>query len=93
MIDTELNDDATFYGFTTDGKSPAVPQYYAVLCGFHDLVEHLNDLITKHPQDVNAGGYYVRPILAALVGEHFQIYSVSTAQAYISVVDMGECWG
>ena len=50
---------------------PAAPLYYAALCGFHDLVEHL---ITKHPQDVNAnGGWYMRPILAALAGEYFQM--------------------
>ena len=68
-IDTYLNKDATFYGFTIY-KSPATPLYYAALCGFHDLVEHL---ITKHPQDVNAdGGHYVRPLVAALAGEHFQ---------------------
>ena len=46
------------------------PLYYAALCGFHDLVEHL---VTKHPQDVNAdGGYYVRPLVAALAGKHFR---------------------
>jgi hypothetical protein len=69
-IDTRPNRDATFYRFAPWSKSPAAPLYYAALCGFHDLVEHL---ITKHPQDVNAdGGYYVRPLVAALAGEHFQ---------------------
>jgi hypothetical protein len=69
-IDTRPNNDATFYVFAPERKSPAAPLYYAALCGFHDLVEHL---ITKHPQDVNAdGGYYVRPLVAALAGEHFQ---------------------
>ena len=70
-IDTQPNEDATFFWFAPYGsKSPAVPLYYATLCGFHDLVEHL---ITKNPQDVNAdGGYYRRPIVAALAGEHFQ---------------------
>ena len=54
--------------FTTNIKSVATPLYYAALCGFHDLVEHL---ISKYPQGVNAaGGYYMRPVLAALVGEH-----------------------
>jgi Ankyrin repeats (3 copies) len=68
--DTCPNGDATFYWFVPDDKSPAAPLYYAALCGFHDLVEHL---ITKHPQDVNAdGGYYLRPLVAALAGEHFQ---------------------
>jgi hypothetical protein len=64
--------NATFYGFAPYFKSPAAPLYYAALCGFHDLVEHL---IAKHPQDVNADGgyYYVRPLVAALAGEHFQV--------------------
>jgi hypothetical protein len=69
-IDYYPNEDATFSYFAPGRKSPAVPLYYAALCGFHDLVEHL---ITKHPQDVNAdGGWYVRPLVAALAGEHFQ---------------------
>ena len=69
-IDTEPNDDATFYEFAPYDKFPAAPIYYTALCGFHDLVEYL---ITKHPQDVNAdGGHFVRPLVAALAGEHFQ---------------------
>jgi len=70
-IDTRVYDDnATFNLFKAEEKSPAFPLYYAALCGFHDLVEHL---ITKNPQDVNAdGGYYVRPLVAALGGGHFQ---------------------
>ena len=70
-IDTAPRGDATFYFFAPyGGKSPAAPLYYAALCGFHDLVDHL---ITKHPQDVNAdGGYYLRPIAAALAGKHFR---------------------
>jgi len=69
-IDTYPNDGATLYFFATVDKSLAAPLYYAALCGFYDLVEHL---ITKHPQDVNAdGGHYVRPLVAALAGEHFQ---------------------
>jgi hypothetical protein len=69
-IDTRPNYEAAFYWFVPVDKSLAAPLYYAALCGFHDLVEHL---ITKHPQDVNAdGGYYVRPLVAALAGEHFQ---------------------
>jgi hypothetical protein len=68
-IDTYPNRDATFWLFARR-VSPAAPLYYAALCGFHDLVEHL---ITKHPQNVNAdGGWYVRPLVAALAGEHFQ---------------------
>jgi ankyrin repeat protein len=68
-IDTQPK-EATFYWFTQYNKSPGAPLYYAALCGFHNLVEHL---ITKNPQDVNAdGGWYVRPLIAALEGEHFQ---------------------
>jgi Ankyrin repeats (3 copies) len=63
------NDDAIFYSFTPNDKPSEAPLYYAALCGFHDLVKHL---ITKYPQDVDAdGGYYMRPILAALAGGHF----------------------
>ena len=70
-IDTRPNDDdATFFLFAPFGKSAAAPLYYAALCGFYDLVEHL---ILKDPQDVNAdGGYCMRPIVAALAGGHFQ---------------------
>ena len=69
-IDTRPNYGATFFFFVPDARIPAVPLYYAALCGFHDLVEHL---ITKHPQDVKAdGGCYVRPLVAALAGEHFR---------------------
>ena len=69
-IDTMPSHNATFFWFAPYRKSPAAPLYYAALCGFHDLVEQL---ITKHPQDVNAdGGYYVRPLVAAFAGGHFQ---------------------
>ena len=69
-IDTKPSDGPTFHSFALYTKSPATPLYYAALCGFRDLAEHL---IIKHPQDVNAdGGYYVRPLVAALAGEHFQ---------------------
>jgi ankyrin repeat protein len=63
--------DMTFSVFVRSRKYyPAAPLYYAALCGFHDLVEHL---ITKRPQGVNAlWGYYLRPLVAALAGEHFR---------------------
>jgi ankyrin repeat protein len=50
----------------------ATPLYYAALCGFHDLAQHL---IVNHPQHVNApGGYhYITPLVAALAGNYFQI--------------------
>jgi len=67
-----LDENATFYWFVPNGspRSPATPLYYAALCGFHDLV---GLLITKNPQHVNTnGGHYMRPLVAALAGEHFQ---------------------
>jgi hypothetical protein len=49
----------------------ASPLYYAALCGFQDLVEHL---IVKYPQHVNAtGGTYMTPDTAALSRRHFQL--------------------
>ncbi len=69
-IDTRPVDGTTFHWFATFNKSSGSPLYYAALCGFHDLVEHL---ITKYSQDVNAeGGCCMRPLVAALSGEHFQ---------------------
>ena len=47
------------------------PLYYAVLCGFYDLVEHL---AIKHSQIVNAtSGRYKFPLLAALEKDHIGI--------------------
>ena len=57
--------------FSPYHKSDAAPLYYAALCGFHDLAEHL---IGKYPQQVNAhGGHYVTPLVAALGEEHFKV--------------------
>jgi ankyrin repeat protein len=48
--------------------SQPVPLYYAALCGFRHLAEHLVD---AHPQDVNArGGRHVTPLHAALEEGH-----------------------
>ena len=69
-IDTRPSYPSTFHCFAQDVKSPTVPLYYAALCGFHDLVELL---IINYPQDVNAdGGFYMRPLIAALAGKHFR---------------------
>jgi hypothetical protein len=69
-VDTISMTGVTFPSFVSYPKSPAGPLYYAALCGFRDLVEYL---IIKHPRDVNAdGGYLLRPLVAALAGEHFQ---------------------
>ena len=49
----------------------ASPLYYASLCGFHDVVEHL---IGKYPNQTNAtGGWLVAPLVAALYGKHFDV--------------------
>jgi hypothetical protein len=69
-IDTDPPNDSTFFFFTSGREPDAVPLYYAALCGFQDLVEHL---IRRYPQHVNIhGGYNVTPLVAALAGEHFQ---------------------
>jgi ankyrin repeat protein len=70
-IDTRVRSGSTFHQFTRYSKSNATPLYYAALCGFQELVEHL---IVKEPKDVNiTGGYYVTPLIAALAGRRFQI--------------------
>jgi hypothetical protein len=59
-----------FFDSENAQRSASAPIYYAALYGFHDLVEHL---IIKYLQDVNAsGGYFVRPLVAALAKKHFQ---------------------
>jgi len=71
-IDTYLF-NSPFYQFAPmqSSISPAGPLYYAALCGFQDLAEHL---IVKYPQEVNAhGGYHVTPFVAALAGKHFEL--------------------
>jgi ankyrin repeat protein len=72
-IDTHPKFDSSsplFY-FAVPTKSSATPLYYAALCGFKDLVEHL---VVKYPQHVNtSGGCYLTPLAAAMAGRHFQI--------------------
>ncbi len=66
-IDTLSCIGSTFYQFTSFSKSRATPLYYAGLCGFQDLVEHL---IVDYLEHVNAiGGYFVVPLVAALVSQ------------------------
>jgi hypothetical protein len=72
-IDTEPPYRSTLFHFYVLGyeRNTATPLYYATLCGFHDLAEHL---IMKHPQQVNAnGGHYVSPLGAALGKEHLDV--------------------
>ena len=55
----------------SEDSNTAAPLYYAALCGFHDVAEQL---VIKHPQQVNAtGGYLVSPLGAALNGGHLKI--------------------
>ncbi len=69
-IDTNRS-NSVVYRFTPYDKCDATPLYYAALCGFQDLVEHLT---VKHPQHVNAsGGFYMTPAVAALAGKHFEL--------------------
>ena len=49
----------------------SIPLYYAALCGFRHLAEHLVD---AHPQDVNArGGMHVTPLHAAVDKGHLGV--------------------
>ena len=60
-----------FANLTREKSNTATPLYYAALCGFHDLTEHLT---IKHPEQVNAvGGHYVSPLAVALNGGHLKI--------------------
>ena len=65
LHDIDVNpSESIFYMFTPSQKSHATLLYYAALCGFNSLVEHL---IVNNPEHVNAiGGYYVAPLIAAL---------------------------
>jgi ankyrin repeat protein len=63
-------ESSSLYFIAATPTSGATPLYYASLCGFQDLVEHL---VVKHPGHVNTrGGFYETPVVAALAGRHFQ---------------------
>ena len=65
-----LYDIDTGSGGKLPSKIPS-PMYYAALCGFHGLVQHI---INEYPQDVNAfGGSYGFPLIAALCRNHFLV--------------------
>jgi cytohesin len=69
-IDTAARSWSILHPTTPIRKSGASPLYYAALCGFQDLVEHL---IVRDPKQVNViGGYYLTPLVAALAAGHFQ---------------------
>ena len=65
------------YNMDDPGSTPRhstphpVPLYYAALCGFRDIAEHLLD---AHPRDINArGGRLVTPLYAALETGHSNV--------------------
>ena len=65
-------DDRQWISFTPHSviRIPT-PLYYAALCGFYDLAEHL---VIKSPEQVNArGGQMVTPLVAALSRGHFRV--------------------
>jgi hypothetical protein len=63
-------DSSSLHRFSLFMRSDNTPLYYAALCGFQDLVEHL---VIKYPHHVNiSSGYYVTPLFAALARRHFQ---------------------
>ena len=70
LHDIDTGSEDPFHSFSVARTSGAIPLYYAALCGFQDLVEHL---VAKYPQHVNtSGGEYGTPLVAALAGRHFQ---------------------
>jgi ankyrin repeat protein len=73
-IDSYPPDGSVFNHFGLSRSDSSMPLYYAALCGFANLVEQL---MTKHPQQVNAiGGHYKTPAVAALAGSHFHLAQV-----------------
>jgi ankyrin repeat protein len=64
-----LHDIDFWYTIKTQPYAP--PLYYASLCGFRDLAEHL---VNESPQHVNAtGGRDRSPLVAALHNGHFHV--------------------
>ena len=69
LHDIDTSPEEPFEEFSVSWKSDVIPLYYAALCGFQDLAEHL---VAKYPQHVNtSGGKYGTPLVAALAGRHF----------------------
>ena len=69
-------------------RPQAVPLYYAVLCGFRGLIEHL---IATYPKDVDArGGYHESPLHAAFVKEDADTALILLQRgADVNVLDKG----
>jgi ankyrin repeat protein len=72
-------------------RPQASPLYYAVLCGFRGLIEHL---VATYPMDVDAtGGYYGSPLLAAVIKEDIETTSLLLRQgADINIVGTENGW-
>ena len=68
-------DDCRWLSFPPCPMIPSpVLLYYAVLCGFYDLAEHL---VVKNPEHVNAeGGQMARPLFVALHQGHFWVADI-----------------
>ncbi|KAI0297633.1 hypothetical protein BC826DRAFT_1103332 [Russula brevipes] len=65
------NIDKSWGQFTPWPNTNASPIYYAALCGFYDLAEHL---VVQNPEHVNTrGGKLASPLGAALHGNHFEV--------------------
>ena len=65
----DIDDGWAFFSNYAPGF--ASPLYYASLCGFRDLAEHI---IVEHPDQVNAiGGRNYTPLAAALHKRHFKV--------------------
>jgi len=70
IYDIDVTRSGPLWFFSTK-ISDAAPLYYAALCGFYDLVEHL---INKCSHEVNAiGGFCVSPLVAALSMKQFEV--------------------
>ena len=71
-----------------DFEPGARPLYYAALCGFHELMEHLT---LKYPQGANArGGNYGTALHSASYGGHLQI--VRSLLRHGVDVDVRDCF-
>jgi hypothetical protein len=61
----------SFMGFDKHDGGPGSPLYYASFCGFRNLV---TELVTKHPEHVNAKrGRCLSPLVAALHKRQFDV--------------------
>jgi len=87
-VDLPPRPSSTFFIFCPHYKFGGARRalYYAALCGFHDLAEHL---IGGYPQQVNAyGGQYVTPLVAALAKEHFKLAELLLRHGAVTTVNV-----